>query len=567
MSKVYLNGTRLKGSSISFPSCPDAVDQSSCYAHLAALKHYLEAFVDAIANGDGEEGMNFWDLMEVAQEIEDVMRLRNIVDLHLVHTLLTPAGVAASGTRSTAKFLVDRLGISYRDAKERVKAAELDGDIEPDNTHASLSPDGQANAPEQESLTAEEQAAEQEFSAQLQRQRAENAVAARAATARGELDIYARAVIRDQLRNLMPNGPMTGEDIKEKVYADIGDLTHSEVKARVRELVDESNDAIRTPEDIFADQRRRNLFISAPDQDGCSTIRGTLDAASSVMLAKLMGAYAKSGYGTPVEAADDKRTFGQLSADALTKILKDALAAFNGNNGNRGGLASIVAVADAADFTPTADGSNPWWSRKFNTNVGIPLNGPQLLRLGVSQNMLLSLIDTTEGVAPIDLQLFSAQRLADFHQRVALQILDGGCQHPGCDQPMDKCDIHHNLPFLMDGRTDIENLVPLCRVHHSQHDDTRRAKYRRHMSPRTADTNFRSGSIYVDGDGRAHPPEFNTGPTVRQAPGYVPPPGAMKAPKPGEKTKGFSFRRTQPKTPGKSSGKRPEEGPGKGTAG
>lgn len=50
--------------------------------------------------------------------------------------------------------------------------------------------------------------------------------------------------------------------------------------------------------------------------------------------------------------------------------------------------------------------------------------------------------------------------------RRALEVRDGGCAHPGCDRPPRHCDAHHIVPWERGGRTDLRNLVLLCRRHH-----------------------------------------------------------------------------------------------------
>lgn len=50
--------------------------------------------------------------------------------------------------------------------------------------------------------------------------------------------------------------------------------------------------------------------------------------------------------------------------------------------------------------------------------------------------------------------------------RRALDARDGGCVHPGCDRPPRHCDAHHVTPWERGGRTDLQNLVLLCRRHH-----------------------------------------------------------------------------------------------------
>lgn len=50
--------------------------------------------------------------------------------------------------------------------------------------------------------------------------------------------------------------------------------------------------------------------------------------------------------------------------------------------------------------------------------------------------------------------------------RRALDVRDGGCTHPGCDRPPRHCDAHHLIEWHRGGRTELSNLVLLCRRHH-----------------------------------------------------------------------------------------------------
>lgn len=60
-----------------------------------------------------------------------------------------------------------------------------------------------------------------------------------------------------------------------------------------------------------------------------------------------------------------------------------------------------------------------------------------------------------------------AVRLAPPALRRAIGLRDGGCAFPGCTTPLRHCDIHHVVPWQQGGRTDRDNLVALCRVHHT----------------------------------------------------------------------------------------------------
>jgi hypothetical protein len=48
----------------------------------------------------------------------------------------------------------------------------------------------------------------------------------------------------------------------------------------------------------------------------------------------------------------------------------------------------------------------------------------------------------------------------------ALVTRDKGCRHPGCDRPAAWCDAHHIIEWHRGGRTDLANMLLLCRRHH-----------------------------------------------------------------------------------------------------
>ena len=51
-------------------------------------------------------------------------------------------------------------------------------------------------------------------------------------------------------------------------------------------------------------------------------------------------------------------------------------------------------------------------------------------------------------------------------QWIALVARDGGCIAPGCHRPPEWCEAHHVVPWVLGGRTDIDKLALLCRIHH-----------------------------------------------------------------------------------------------------
>jgi hypothetical protein len=60
------------------------------------------------------------------------------------------------------------------------------------------------------------------------------------------------------------------------------------------------------------------------------------------------------------------------------------------------------------------------------------------------------------------------RRLFTNKQRRALQARDRTCRFPGCRVPARRTRGHHVLPWWLGGRTDLENGLSLCEVHHAK---------------------------------------------------------------------------------------------------
>jgi hypothetical protein len=59
------------------------------------------------------------------------------------------------------------------------------------------------------------------------------------------------------------------------------------------------------------------------------------------------------------------------------------------------------------------------------------------------------------------------KRLVTPAQRLAVMARDLHCVFPTCDRPERWCDVHHVIPWRGDGPTAIDNLILLCRHHHT----------------------------------------------------------------------------------------------------
>ena len=83
-------------------------------------------------------------------------------------------------------------------------------------------------------------------------------------------------------------------------------------------------------------------------------------------------------------------------------------------------------------------------------------------RLARDAELLTTAVDATGEV----LALGRSRRVVSRGQRRALMIRDGMCQFPGCHQER-HLDAHHIVAWSRGGRTDFDNLVLLCRFHHT----------------------------------------------------------------------------------------------------
>ena len=70
------------------------------------------------------------------------------------------------------------------------------------------------------------------------------------------------------------------------------------------------------------------------------------------------------------------------------------------------------------------------------------------------------------GPGADQLQTGRKVRVANRAQRRALRVRDGGCVFPGCSVAAEHCVAHHVVWWEVGGRTDLANLVLVCRFHH-----------------------------------------------------------------------------------------------------
>lgn len=106
---------------------------------------------------------------------------------------------------------------------------------------------------------------------------------------------------------------------------------------------------------------------------------------------------------------------------------------------------------------------------------GLPVDVPPSVLADLAGDADIEAVIVRGGAvlhAPGRLDLGRSTRLANRWQRRALRALYATCAIPDCPVRFDKCKVHHVRWWRRGGRTDLENLLPVCvRHHHAIHDE------------------------------------------------------------------------------------------------
>ncbi len=202
---------------------------------------------------------------------------------------------------------------------------------------------------------------------------------------------------------------------------------------------------------LMAQQRERRSFsFFKSSDDGMFVLNGRFDPVAGnrmeAALADEVRRLANSG------KDGDQTAFEQWMADALENLV----CADTKDRKPQGATLILTADWDALNHK-LAD------ARLVD---GTPLPVSEALRLACNADVVPSVFDTKNQ----ELWVGRKHRLATEAQRAALIIRDKHCI--GCGRSAVWCEAHHIEEWLTGGRTDIDNLVLVCKsCHHNIHDD------------------------------------------------------------------------------------------------
>jgi hypothetical protein len=275
-------------------------------------------------------------------------------------------------------------------------------------------------------------------------------------------------------------------DLHELVFADIA----SYLKPRdLRLAIHHWEQQVAYPDavaEIAARRRRRRLSINQTF-DGMWSVTGELDPETGEVVATAIAAKADPANTDP---ADD-RTRPQVAADALADICRfsldhdDSLATWGGERPHifvtvdYRHLARMHAVdRDSPHLAEAADGAmeGPDARRPLLPEFsGVPVDTETVRRLACDAGVVRMVTGPDSGV----LDIGRSRRTIPPSIRRVLVARDGGCRWNGCDARASWCDAHHLTHWADGGATNLDNLILLCRRHHTAiHDDPEDARAR-----------------------------------------------------------------------------------------
>jgi len=136
--------------------------------------------------------------------------------------------------------------------------------------------------------------------------------------------------------------------------------------------------------------------------------------------------------------------------------------------GTGGGRPEILAVIDADQPNGSGGPEIDW---------GLPVEIPPRIiaeLVGADEANIVGVV-VRHGVvlhAPGELNLGREARHANRAQRRALRAMYASCAIPGCRTHFTRCKIHHIIWWSDGGRTDFDNLLPVCVHHHHKIHDS-----------------------------------------------------------------------------------------------
>jgi hypothetical protein len=206
----------------------------------------------------------------------------------------------------------------------------------------------------------------------------------------------------------------------------------------------------------------RGTFVS-PEPEGMATFGARLTAGEAAQVAAGLDAVAKAA------PEEDVRTMGQRRADALVALVagrtagqgagvvaRSATGSLSLGRGRVGTVVQVTIPYDTLIGVSNAPG-------ELRGHGPITAGQARALAFGPDSVWYRLLLEPATGRL-VKTDPAAYRPTAELERHVIAR--DPHCRFPGCSRPADRSDLHHVRAFARGGRTDEDNLVPLCRRHH-----------------------------------------------------------------------------------------------------
>jgi hypothetical protein len=208
--------------------------------------------------------------------------------------------------------------------------------------------------------------------------------------------------------------------------------------------------------DTLERQRRATSLRTFVDPEGMWNLNGKFDPLTGVQLDARIRESLEAMFATSTPdtcPTDPSAKQDHLRALALADLI------LTGGTGTKPGRPEYLVVVDA----DTADLTGP------RTEFSIPVEVPWRVLAELAGDADVHTVVVRNGVvlhAAGNLDLGRTTRLANRAQQRALRGLYATCAIPGCAVHYDRCKLHHVIWWRHGGRTDLDNLLPVCVHHH-----------------------------------------------------------------------------------------------------
>jgi hypothetical protein len=192
-------------------------------------------------------------------------------------------------------------------------------------------------------------------------------------------------------------------------------------------------------------QRRVRRWVDA--RSGMHQTLLSLDPEADAKVAAALQAATRDRRAGLTDPAVD---WDHVEADALVELI----------TGARSVDPRVPEVSVIADLETLERGLHD--SSVCETVRGVPLTPEVVRRLACDATIVPFVL----GGAGEVLDEGRGRRLASAAQRRAIAVMHATCAMPGCTVPVDECRVHHVDPWHDGGRTDLDQLVPVCERHH-----------------------------------------------------------------------------------------------------